>query len=288
MSDENISENDVILPSLYLGKDTIVTGNKWDFGDARIYSNILPTEANMLTNKSYVDNLISIQEHKIDTILDGANVSVENFKEFVDFVNKSQRKNEAELYASINDISFAIVNEIIRVTLAEDEIKSSVQNEVVRATESENSILNIVEDLKNQIQNININVPNDNTNINELIQTEVTRATEAENKINNSLLDVRTAIQNETNRSLDAVNANDIIVNEIKSSVQYEVSRAIDSENSILNQIEDLKNQIQNINITVTPDDSEKSRAIDAEKSLEDKINALYQYFFKSNTIPTV
>jgi hypothetical protein len=287
MSGENISENDVILPSLYLGKDTIVTGNKWDFGNARIYSNILPTEANMLINKSYVDNLISIQENKIDTILDGADVSVENFKEFVDFVNKSQRKNEAELYASINDISFAIINEIARVTLAEDEIKSSVQNEVIRATESENSILTSIEDLKtqlqNQIQNINVN-----TNINELVQAEVTRATEAENKINNSLLDVRTAIQNETNRSLDAVNANDIIVNEIKSSVQYEVSRAIDSENSILNQIEDLKNQIQNINITVTPDNEEKSRAIDAEKSLEDKINALYQYFFKSNTIPTV
>jgi hypothetical protein len=271
-------------PILYLGNDTTVSGNTWNFGNANVYLNVVPTNDNMITNKSYVDNLVSIQEKKIDTILDGASVSMENFKNFVDFVNQSQRENEAELYGSINDISFAIINEVTRANLSEEEIKTSIQNEVTRAIEVENGILNQIEDIRNKLENDKVS-----ENVVELIETETTRAKEVETKMDISIKDIQAKLENETNRSIDAINTIDSTIDEIKTSVQFEVNRANEEETNIKQSIEDLKELFKNKSSPEGLDEiinSEKNRALDAEKELREKIEALYQYFFKSNTIP--
>jgi hypothetical protein len=281
---ENISTEISESPTLYLGNETTVNGNKWDFGGANVYLNVLPTADNMVTNKSYVDHLVSIQEKKIDTILDGASVSIENFKNFVDFVNQSQRENEAELYSSINDISFAIINEIYRAKEDEEVIKTSIQNEVSRAVNVENGILNQLEDIRNKLTN-----NEGSETIRELIETETTRAIDVENKIDISLTEIRSKLQLETDRSIDAINSIESSMDEIKTSVQFEVNRALEEENNIKHDIEELKSLIQGKNVPDGIEDiinTEKDRALTAEKTLEDKINALYQYFFKSNSIP--
>jgi len=284
MSEENINIEISGVPTLYLGNDATVIGNVWNFGTASLYSSNLPTADNMITNKSYVDNLVSVQEKKIDTILDGASVSMENFKNFVDFVNQSQRENEEELYTSINDISFAVITEATRATLAEDEIKASVQNEVNRAVEVENGILNQIDDIRNQLENTKVS-----DNVAELIEAEKNRALDVESKIDISIKDIRASLENETNRSIDAVNTMDSTINEIKTSVQNEVNRATEEESAIKQSIEELRELIQNNGSsegTSEAVDSEKERALAAEKELKDKIDALYQYFFKSTTIP--
>ena len=284
MSEENINIEISTGPTLYLGNDATVIGNVWNFGTASLYSNNLPTADNMITNKSYVDSLVSVQEKKIDTILDGASVSMENFKNFVDFVNQSQRENEEELYTSINDISFAVITEVTRATLAEDEIKASVQNEVNRAVEVENGILNQIDDIRNQLENTKVS-----DNVAELIEAEKTRALDVESKIDISIKDIRASLENETNRSIDAVNTMDSTINEIKASVQNEVNRATEEESNIKQSIEELRELVQNNGSSEgTSDavDAEKERALAAEKELKDKIDALYNYFFKSTTIP--
>jgi hypothetical protein len=284
MSSENIITEISDIPTLYLGPEATVTGNNWNFGNSNVYLNTVPTDDNMVTNKSYVDELVSIQEKKIDTILDGASVSIENFKNFVDFVNQSQRENEAELYASINDISFAIITEGSRAKESEEEIKASIKTEVTRAIEIENGILNQIEDIRTQLSNDKVS-----DNINELIEKETTRATDAENKIDIAITDIRTALDNETNRSLDAINSIDSNMNEIKMSVQFEVKRASEEEANIKHSIDELRELINNTSAPEGISDiinEEKERALAVEKTLEEKIDALYQYFFKANTIP--
>ena len=284
MSFENITTEIADIPTLYLGPQTTVTGNDWNFGNAQVFVNILPTSDTMITNKSYVDSVVSIQEKKIDTILDGASVSIENFKNFVDFVNQSQRENEAELYASINDISFAIINEITRSTGVEEEIKESIKTEVSRAIEVENGILNQIDVIRNQVE---ANAVSDD--VKDLIDKETERATSVENKFDVSITEIRANLQLETNRSLDAINSMEASIDEVKSSVQNEYNRAIDEEANLKKTVEELRELITGRSVPEGLDtiiNEEKDRALAAEKSLEDKINALYQYFFKSNAVP--
>jgi molecular chaperone DnaK (HSP70) len=81
----------------------------------------------------------------------------------------------------------------------------------------------------------------------------------------------------------------DSTINEIKASVQNEVNRATEEESNIKQSIEELRELVQNNGSSEgTSDavDAEKERALAAEKELKDKIDALYNYFFKSTTIP--
>lgn len=284
MSSENITTEFTDIPTLYLGPQTTVTGNTWNFGNTQVYLNVEPTSDTMITNKSYVDNLVSIQEKKIDTILDGASVSIENFKNFVDFVNQSQRENEAELYSSINDISFAIINEVIRATGVEDEMKESIRIEVSRAIEVENGILNQLGDIRIQLE---ANAVSDD--VKDLIDKETERATGVESKFDISITEIRANLQLESTRSIDAVNSMEASIDEVKSSVQNEYNRAIDEEANIKKTVEELRELITGKSVPEGLDtiiNEEKDRALAVEKTLEEKINALYQYFFKSNTIP--
>jgi antitoxin component HigA of HigAB toxin-antitoxin module len=284
MSLENITTEIADIPTLYLGNDTTVTGNTWNFSNAQVYLNVEPTTGNMITNKSYVDNLVNIQEKKIDTILDGASVSVENFKNFVDFVNQSQRENESELYASINDISLAIIDEGVRAKDSESEIKKTIETEVSRAIEVENGILNQIDDIRNQLEGGKAS-----EQVKELIDNEIERATSVENKFEVSITEIRANLQLETNRSIDAINSIESTMDEVKSSVQNEYNRAIEEETSIKQTIEELRGLITKSNVPEGLDtiiNEEKDRALAVEKTLEEKIDALYFYFFKTNTIP--
>lgn len=347
---ENISTTINENPTLYLGNETTVTGKKWDFGNSNVIININGTQPNMVVNKSYVDQLVEIQEKKIDTILDGASVSIENFKNFVDFVNMSKRENEAELYNSINDISNNIITEINRATEFEnnlktdieniklqidnnngkvpdnidvtfDEIKSSVQNEVNRATQAEQSCNTLINEVKSSLQNEfnrstefennlktdidNIKAQIENTigkvpdniditfdEIKSSVQNEVNRATEFEKIYKNDILEIKSSIQNQTNRSLDAINNIDNTTTDIKRTIQDEINRATNAEQTFKDLLNDFQNKIENLSKNNENDNSvekidiETKRAIDVEKSLEEKIEALYQYFFKSNSIP--
>jgi chromatin segregation and condensation protein Rec8/ScpA/Scc1 (kleisin family) len=192
------------------------------------------------------------------------------------FVNISEKEIE-----SLSNKTLELIDKINNTI---DEVKASVQNEVNRAVEVENGILNQIDDIRNQLENTKVS-----DNVAELIEAEKNRALDVESKIDISIKDIRASLENETNRSIDAVNTMDSTINEIKTSVQNEVNRATEEESSIKQSIEELRELIQNNGSsegTSEAVDSEKERALAAEKELKDKIDALYQYFFKSTTIP--
>ncbi len=273
MSEENISLTMDELPTLYLGKDTTVYDSKWDFGNANVYLNNAPTEENMVTNKSYVDSLFQQADKKIDTILDGASISVENFKNFVDFVNNNQRENEAELYNSIANISNSVIDEKNRAVEVEDIIKKDI------------------DELRNRLDNNNSGGANTDE-IKASVQNEVNRATEEEHRIHNTIDEVKASVQNEVNRANDAENKIHNIIDEVKASVQIEVNRANESEQNLRTE---LLEEIKKIGSpTETRDTSKLEEEIAAlkgsEKALQDeinmlkeKMNAIYQYFFRNN-----
>jgi hypothetical protein len=298
MTEENISLTMDEMPTLYLGKDTTVYDNKWDFGNANVHLNNIPTEDNMVTNKSYVDSLYQQVDKKIDTILDGASVSVENFKNFVDFVNNNQRENEAELYNSIANISNSVLDEKNRAIeiedtikkdidelrnrldnnnsggLNSDELKASMQYEVNRATEEEHRINNQIDEVKASVQ------------------IEVNRANDAENRINNQIDEVKASVQNEVNRANEEEHRIHNTIEEVKASVQIEVNRANEAEQNLRTELlEEIKKMASP---TETRDTSKLEEEIatlkGSEKALQDEINILkekmntiYQYFFRNN-----
>jgi glutamine synthetase adenylyltransferase len=239
------------LQTLYLGKETTVTGLTWNFGNSSVVLNNNPSEPNMVVNKSYVDSLFESHDKKIDTILDGSSISPDNFKNFVEYVESNKRANEAEL---LNNISIAIngvESEVNRASEAENEIKSSVQNEVNRASEAENEI-------KSSVQN------------------EVNRASEAESKLQTELTELRSTIQNEINRS----SANEITLksdlkNELFSEMQTQLATHAESVASLAA-----------ASAASASAPSTGGVSSDELLALSAKIDALYQYFFKSNNIP--
>jgi predicted nucleic acid-binding Zn-ribbon protein len=223
MSSENIQVSMSDIPTLYLGNETKVAGSNWDFGNSAIFINVLPTEPNMAVNKSYVDTVIDTHDKKIDAILDGASISVENFKNFVDYVNISKRENEAELIKEIADTSSNLIAEVARATGVENGIKTDLAHEITRATDVENGIKGDINDLHSMIQELGKN----------LDTFKETAAMQA---------------------SGDAQNITEPLtqsVSTIDPKIQEEVAQ--------------LRNTV---------------------KSLEEKMDALCQYFFRANVIP--
>lgn len=270
-----MSEQNTNLPTLYLGNNTTVNGNNWFFGNSNVFLNVLPTADNMVANKSYVDNLVSVQEKKIDIILDGASVSVENFKNFVDFVNNSQRENEAELHDSISDISFAITNEIIRSEKFEEEINESLKKEVNRAIEIENGMLNQLQEITSKLKENKIS-----EDVKDLIIVESNRINIVEDEIEG----LQISFKNDSQKNMDEFNKLDSSIIEIKSSVQFEVNRASNEESEIKNSIVELRELISNNSNNTN--NSKGSPDNERILELEDKINRLYQYFFHNDSIP--
>jgi polyhydroxyalkanoate synthesis regulator phasin len=251
MSEENISLTVDELPTLYLGKDTTVYDNKWDFGNATVHLNNIPTEDNMVTNKSYVDSLFQQADKKIDSILDGASISVENFKNFVDFVNNNQRENEAELYNSIANISNSVIDEKNRAVEVEDIIKK------------------YIDELRNKLDNNNSSGANTDE-IKASVQNEVNRANDAENRIHNTIDEVKASVQNEVNRANEAEqNLRTELLEEIKKMGSPNSSSSATDTTKLEEEITALKA-------------SEKALQ-DEINMLKEKMNAIYQYFFRNN-----
>lgn len=223
MSSENIQVSMSDIPTLYLGNETKVAGSNWDFGNSAIFINVLPTEPNMAVNKSYVDTVIDTHDKKIDAILDGASISVENFKNFVDYVNISKRENEAELIKEIADTSSNLIAEVARATGVENGIKTDLAHEITRATDVENGIKGDINDLHSMIQELGKN----------LDTFKETAAMQASGDA-----------QNTTEPLTQSVST-------IDPKIQEEVAQ--------------LRNTV---------------------KSLEEKMDALCQYFFRANVIP--
>jgi hypothetical protein len=234
MSEENISLTVDELPTLYLGKDTTVYDNKWDFGNTNVYLNHKPTEDLMVTNKSYVDSLFQQADKKIDSILDGASVSVENFKNFVDFVNNNQRENEAELYNSIANISNSVIDEKNRAIELEDVIKKDI------------------EELRNRVEN---NKSGD-------VNTD----------------EIKASVQNEVNRANEAENNIIASIDEIRASVQNEVNRANESEQHLKTELLEEIKKVSSLGVV-----TDTSKLEEEINTIKEKMNALYQYFFKNN-----
>jgi chromosome segregation ATPase len=273
MSEENISLTMDELPTLYLGKDTTVYDNKWDFGNANVFVNNAPTEDLMITNKSYVDSLFQQADKKIDTILDGASVSLENFKNFVDFVNNNQRENEAELYNSIANISNSVIDEKNRAVEVEDIIKKDI------------------DDLRNRLDNNNSSGANTDE-IKASVQNEVHRANEAETRIVESIDEVKASVQNEVNRANEAETRIMESIDEVKASVQNEVNRANEAEQNLRTELfEEIKKMGSPSGTADTSKLEEEITALkESEKALQEeintikeKMNAIYQYFFRNN-----
>lgn len=223
MSSENIQVSMSDIPTLYLGNETKVAGSNWDFGNSAIFINVVPTEPNMAVNKSYVDTVIDTHDKKIDAILDGASISVENFKNFVDYVNISKRENEAELIKEIADTSSNLIAEVARATGVENGIKTDLAHEITRATDVENGIKGDINDLHSMIQELGKN----------LDTFKETAAMQASGDA-----------QNTTEPLTQSVST-------IDPKIQEEVAQ--------------LRNTV---------------------KSLEEKMDALCQYFFRANVIP--
>jgi hypothetical protein len=270
---ENIPDiqNSQNIHTIYLGDNTTVTGNDFHFGRTSVYLDILPTTDNMVANKSYVDHSLQVLDKKVDTILDGASVSVENFKNFVDFVNNSQRQNEAELYDSINDISFAIIKEVTRAKETEEELKTVIQREVVRAIELENSLLTRIDDINNAVKKLE-----SNDNVRELIDLESSRVV---HNLEDSFTEIRISLQNETERSIAEINNIHSTLDGFRTTIdEFKISmqKSIDELRTLISEKEESNKSNDDI-IT------ERSRAMESEKRLEDKINLMFNHFFRKS-----
>lgn len=270
---ENIPDiqNSQNIHTIYLGDNTTVTGNDFHFGRTSVYLDILPTTDNMVANKSYVDHSLQVLDKKVDTILDGASVSVENFKNFVDFVNNSQRQNEAELYDSINDISFAIIKEVTRAKETEEELKTVIQHEVVRAIELENSLLTRIDDINNAVKKLE-----SNDNVRELIDLESSRVV---HNLEDSFTEIRISLQNETERSIAEINNIHSTLDGFRTTIdEFKISmqKSIDELRTLISEKEESNKSNDDI-IT------ERSRAMESEKRLEDKINLMFNHFFRKS-----
>jgi predicted nucleic acid-binding Zn-ribbon protein len=241
MSSENIQVSMSDIPTLYLGNETKVAGSNWDFGNSSVFINVSPTEPNMAVNKSYVDTIIDANDKKIDAILDGASISVENFKNFVDYVNISKRENEAELIKEIADTSSNLIVEITRATDVENGIKADLAHEIARATDVENVIRT---DLAH----------------------EITRATDVENGIKGDINDLHSMIQ-ELGKNLDTLKE----------------TTASRGEQSTQSTTEPFAQNVLTIDPKIQEEVTQLSNTV---KSLEEKLDALCQYFFRANMIP--
>jgi len=247
MSSENIQVSMSDIPTLYLGNETKVAGSNWNFGNSAVFINVAPTEPNMVANKSYVDTVIDVHDKKIDAILDGASISVENFKNFVDYVNISKRENEAELIKEIADTSANLIAEIARATDMENGLKADLVAEVVRATDMENG-------LKADLAH------------------EITRATDVENGIKGDINDLHSMIQ-EISKNLDA----------FKESSAVQAVQAVQGASDTQPTTEPLIQSVLTIDPKIQEEVTQLSNTV---KSLEEKLDTLCQYFFRANAIP--
>jgi len=296
---ENIQITLSDIPTLYLGNETTVNGNRWDFGNSVVYLNTLPSEPNMLVNRAYIDRIIDEHDKQINSILDGSSISKENFKNFVDYVNVSQRENEAELISAMNTASSKVDAEVGRATGVENDLRSKIDaevgrvegdlrakidGEVDRATGVENDLRTKIDaevDRANGVEN----------DVRSKIEQEITRATGVEN-------DVRGKIDAEVDRATG-------VENDLRAKIEQEITRANDAENGMKNDIHDITDMLHELKSKSSSSfdssnlesnlKTESDRAMDAEKNLEekikaleDKINKLYQYFFHSNTITNI
>ena len=229
MSSENIQVSMSDIPTLYLGNETKVAGSNWNFGNSTVFINVAPTEPNMVANKSYVDRVIDVNDKKIDAILDGASISVENFKNFVDYVNISKRENEAELIKEIADTSANLIAEITRAIDMENGLKADLAHEITRATDVENGIKGDINDLHSMIQEIS--------------------------------------------KNLDA----------FKESSAVQAVQAVQAAGDAQTTTEPSTQSVLTIDPKIQEEVTQLSNTV---KSLEEKLDALCQYFFRANAIP--
>lgn len=316
---ENISISIIETPILCLGNETIVNDKTWNFGNSTVLINVSPTQLNMATNKSYVDKLFDIHEKKIDAILDGASISVDNFKQFVDFVNINKMENEQESNIAVNksyvDNLFEMHEKKMETILSNsfvniDNFKNFIdfvnfnkmENEnLLNMTATKSYVDNLFDTHEKKIDAIldgasvnvdnfkqfvdfvnNSKIENDadlynyNNNISNNIIYLTSRVTDIENNIKNDIFEIKASIQNQSIRSIDTITSIDNATNNIIKNIHCHTNISSEKEQTSKEILNEIQIKIAN----------ETKRAIDAEKNLEEKINALYQYFFKSNSIP--
>lgn len=144
MSGEEPSPSIRIFPTLYLGKETTVNGNTWDFGQSNVLCKTAPTEPEMVANKAYVDSAIEErysanktyvenaieeqysaleeQKQRIDAILGDMPADLDSFKEMAQMVNNIANNEEASLLSIASDLNTTVRQEMIRAESAEQSI----------------------------------------------------------------------------------------------------------------------------------------------------------------------
>ena len=95
------------LPTLFLGSAVTVNGDAFDFHDGVVS---VPTPVNTLdaANKLYVDEMIQLQTDRIDTLLSGSGVDLDQLKEISDYAAALTAAEHASLESAVVSLSSTI------------------------------------------------------------------------------------------------------------------------------------------------------------------------------------
>ena len=95
------------LPTLFLGTSATVNGDEFNFHEGIVS---IPTPVNTLdaVNKLYVDEMIQLQTDRIDTMLSGAGVDLNQLKEVSDYAAALNAAEQASLESAVVSLSSTI------------------------------------------------------------------------------------------------------------------------------------------------------------------------------------
>ena len=95
------------VPTLYLGLAAVVTDTSFNFGDQHV---VAPTPIDSLdvANKLYVDQLVQSQSDRIDSMLAGSGVDLNQLKEISDYAAALNAAEQSNLESAVVSLSSTI------------------------------------------------------------------------------------------------------------------------------------------------------------------------------------
>ena len=102
-----------------------------------LVSSVTSAESARISGDASLSNEISVERGRIDAILDGSDVDLDQFREVVDFVQSIDLENDNALLSAVTSINSDILSEETRATAAEELLRLDLTGEVSRATAAE-------------------------------------------------------------------------------------------------------------------------------------------------------
>jgi outer membrane murein-binding lipoprotein Lpp len=96
------------LPTLFLGSSVTINGDAFEFNDS-VVSVPTPVNTTDAVNKIYVDELVQEQTQRIDNLLAGTGVNLDQLKEISDYAAALNAAEQASLASAVSSLNSTIV-----------------------------------------------------------------------------------------------------------------------------------------------------------------------------------